>query len=351
LRLLSSRLDVHCQGLAQAARKARASQLICGKTSQRLVRLDYAYNIVRHATRPRNSSFYAALLDELNQASMPSLASATASPASSFRSCSSARSCGASRGLARVARYRLDSGDTDLDEINYYPDVPAAEEVPPRDNACADALSSSTRSPSVTSRPSSPAAEAAVEMDGEVYGALGGEGVKPSQRSPSAASGSSSPAAEVAYEMNGEGHGARDDERVQPSQRSREDFGEMFENLLNNYSKVARGNMHDIVRKNLQCGEPPCALRAQYIGCYLDMPVLQRDFPGGLPVWAREMAEQRATRDFEFFLLPEASAGSFPGAANVRKPQPACGSGSSTAGGLNGNPGFGHGPRRSRKRR
>ena len=52
MRLLANHCDVHFQGLAQAARFARKSGFINNATAKKLVKLDDAYNLIRHITAP-----------------------------------------------------------------------------------------------------------------------------------------------------------------------------------------------------------------------------------------------------------------------------------------------------------
>ena len=56
-RLLSVALQLDCEGLAIAARKARRSKLITNKTARRLEHLDVALAVSRHITVPRGKAF------------------------------------------------------------------------------------------------------------------------------------------------------------------------------------------------------------------------------------------------------------------------------------------------------
>ena len=50
LRLVSRRSGHHYQGLSQAARHLRKLGLLDNKTAQKFIRIDNAFNIVRHIT-------------------------------------------------------------------------------------------------------------------------------------------------------------------------------------------------------------------------------------------------------------------------------------------------------------
>ena len=64
------------QGLAQAARIAKRSGVLCAATANRLQAMDHAYNLVRHLTQERCAEYIAQLDAELAQSSSPMTRSA-----------------------------------------------------------------------------------------------------------------------------------------------------------------------------------------------------------------------------------------------------------------------------------
>ena len=53
---VTSKLGIHHEGLAQAARAAKKRGLITATTSAKLIKYDHAYNLVRHITTASKTS-------------------------------------------------------------------------------------------------------------------------------------------------------------------------------------------------------------------------------------------------------------------------------------------------------
>ena len=62
--ILSDRLGVHKLGLSQLARTARAQSIISGPLANKLIKIDWSYNLVRHMDGPKLEDFLGELVKE-----------------------------------------------------------------------------------------------------------------------------------------------------------------------------------------------------------------------------------------------------------------------------------------------
>merc|ERR1712176_1139123 len=82
LRSMASALGVHCEGLTQAARLARAKRRIDNQMAKRIVNLDTCYNVLRHITQPYADTMFADVLESMSPSRGPPPLSSSRSRAS-----------------------------------------------------------------------------------------------------------------------------------------------------------------------------------------------------------------------------------------------------------------------------
>ena len=70
LRLLSKRAGTHFQGVSQASRLMRNRGLIKNRTANKLVKLDHAFNVLRHITEVSASDLLSSLEQEISELSV-----------------------------------------------------------------------------------------------------------------------------------------------------------------------------------------------------------------------------------------------------------------------------------------
>ena len=65
LRKCSNRLGVHCQGLAQASRRLKQMGLIEPRMANKLIQIDFSFNLIRHITQASVDGYIGALASKL----------------------------------------------------------------------------------------------------------------------------------------------------------------------------------------------------------------------------------------------------------------------------------------------
>ena len=85
---LTTATGVSQQGLSQAARQAKRARLLSPAECNKLISLDYSYNLIRHLTTPRMNQFLAMIATSLDQ----NRSHAPSQTCLCFRSCSTCTS-------------------------------------------------------------------------------------------------------------------------------------------------------------------------------------------------------------------------------------------------------------------
>uniref|UniRef100_A0A7S2LNF6 Uncharacterized protein n=1 Tax=Zooxanthella nutricula TaxID=1333877 RepID=A0A7S2LNF6_9DINO len=360
LRLLSDRLGIHCQGLAQAARRARACGMLSNQAAQRVTRLDVAHNVVRHVTGPRTKTFLAEIRDEVGQHRRREFLLGDQMgvvPDAPAHQCSGLElDCGvqseasflavASGGKPTVEWFAMDNSDIDSEvaDINYFPDA----RFPSRRSSTAAFRARSDCSPerasaasSRGSRSSTPAARFGPRTLSP----------PPSPKSSSPRGVVDDPAELQANEGASLAAGVRaddDKDEIIPL----ENIPDLMMSFLDKLSKTLRGALHAEMRN-----VDPEELRDWYVGLYVQNVTKAATklppYVSGIPEELFERVRARAFQAVAFLTMKERGNPACTGKGGAGDPvRPQRGpSASNRPGSLHTAPGFGMGPKRSRRKR
>jgi len=355
LRGISEALDRHFVGLAVAARQALRKRRINPKMCKSLCRLDVAFALVRHVTKPKVDSLLCELQASLDgpQDEQQTDAAAGTLPAGEVPMVGTVPACCGGvdifEGAHSPERFRLDSdGNSDIAEANYFPEGCWSSRAP----SAASASSASGTCP--PSRSSSVDDEVVVETIN--VGSLAGDSAA-SCRSTAARGAATCPAgkdctdgdaAECLSSVAGIPLGP---DQVIPD----DDVQRVVMHLCEVVSKDLRGKFHPIVRDKLREGMSHAAIQEWYMSQYVEPIesglVRLRPFRDGIPPDFRADLAKRANADIRYLLDAATCAAEPAPSADGRGSGRGSACGSGRAHGLNSTPGFGKGPRKSRKRR
>ena len=329
LRGLCDALGVHCQGLSQAARRARAGGLLDNGLCNKLVAVDTCFGLLRHVTKVSADR----LRGDVFAAIVP------------------------------AAQTHLHQPDVVMDESVCELRAEAPEfvpavifEAPPWDKPTTSTASGGGHRADARAAPT-PLSSSSASCSLTTCGSPGDDVRAP----PTFQSATCSVVAELDHAVDRGGIAeAFANAELGTTLNMLRDICEMA-------SKQMRGNIHPLVREVYRSEAAPEVIDAtidslmeryrssfiEYIG---DALTFHRAFPDGIPEEVKDVIELSISRDVCFFKSDKSTGAKSPGAglspeqsggALISQPTPT----DAVAGALKRNPGFGKGPKRTKKRR
>uniref|UniRef100_A0A7S2JWI2 Uncharacterized protein n=1 Tax=Zooxanthella nutricula TaxID=1333877 RepID=A0A7S2JWI2_9DINO len=350
LRALSERADRHFQGLHQAGRHFRHA--LSSVQRRRLDHLDTVFNYLRHVTGPLVNAFSEEIIMAVSLPGSP-VCMDERSSCGSFASCgtrSPPSSPASPRPTAKLAglppRCLQMPSFSPWESLRTSPALTASWQHGPV--SASSPLRRAVRLDGDTMPDAIPHMERGLmEADLALRELLDNCAAAPSSASGSRPRSPSTPRTAISK-------GLADSAAAPELQvtHAEEMLKEEFILLIDSASKAFRGQYHATVARLLNAGAPVDDVRGVIFEGYMNSTTLAWQQSGcgdRLPEWARDVVAQRASRDFMFFVPPAAVTCESASATVVQARASPCGGAGSQRRALNKDPGFGRGPRRTRK--